>query len=227
MNNNITTDVRLFYTKTGDLKYISHLDMNRCMQRVLRRSRLPVWHTEGFNPHVYITFALPLSLGIESVYETMDFRLMDFPDLKAAEEALAAALPAGLKLIKIDTPVMKVADIALADFEVKAYSAEFAERSDELLALWNEYEAQDSIIIAKKTKAGVKDIDVKPHLMQQKQPSCQNGELTLTLRLSAGNTVNINPMLVFGDFCEKSGIKFDSIGYTKLAVYNKNGVLFR
>ncbi|MBQ9938919.1 MAG: DUF2344 domain-containing protein, partial [Oscillospiraceae bacterium] len=179
MNNNITTDVRLFYTKTGDLKYISHLDMNRCMQRVLRRSRLPVWHTEGFNPHVYITFALPLSLGIESVYETMDFRLVDFPDLKAAEEALAAALPAGLKLIKIDTPVMKVADIALADFEVKAYSAEFAERSDELLALWNEYVAQDCIIFAKKTKAGVKDIDVKPHLMQQKQPSCQIGVLTL------------------------------------------------
>ena len=227
MNNNITTDVRLFYTKTGDLKYISHLDMNRCMQRVLRRSRLPVWHTEGFNPHVYITFALPLSLGIESVYETMDFRLVDFPDLKAAEERLAAALPAGLKLIKIDTPVMKVADIALADFEVKAYSAAFAEKSEELLALWKEYEAQDSIIIAKKTKAGVKDVDVKPHLMQQKQPLCQNGELTLTLRLSAGNTVNINPMLVFGDFCEKSGIAFDSINYTKLAVYNKNGVLFR
>ena len=68
-------DYRVFYTKTGRLKYISHLDVNRLMQRALKRSGLPVWYSEGFNPHIYITFALPLALGLESRYEIMDFRL--------------------------------------------------------------------------------------------------------------------------------------------------------
>ena len=227
MDNNNTVDARLFYTKTGDLKYISHLDMNRCMQRVLRRSRLPIWHTEGFNPHVYITFALPLSLGIESLYETMDFRLVDGADFETAEKLLTPALPAGIKLIRVAAPVMKVSEIALADFSVKASSAAYASDSDKLLTLWNDYVEQDSIIIPKKTKSGIKNIDVKPHLMQQNDPTAQDGTLSLTLRLSAGSTVNINPMLVFNDFCEKSGISFDSINYTKLAVYNKNGILFK
>ena len=55
-------DKRIRFTKTGEAKYISHLDLYRFMLRALKRAKLPVWHTEGFNPHVYVTFALPLSL---------------------------------------------------------------------------------------------------------------------------------------------------------------------
>lgn len=61
------TTVRIFYKKLDVAKYISHLDMQRCMQRAVKRAKLPVWYTEGFNPHPYITFALPISLGIESI----------------------------------------------------------------------------------------------------------------------------------------------------------------
>ena len=67
-------DVRLFYSKTGSAKYISHLDTMRAFQRAFRRCRdLDFWYTEGFNPHLYLTFALPLSLGYESGAETVDF----------------------------------------------------------------------------------------------------------------------------------------------------------
>ena len=68
--------VRLFYTKHGRMRFISHLDMTRFMARVIRRAELPVWYTEGFNPHLYMTFALPLSLGFESEYEAVDIRLL-------------------------------------------------------------------------------------------------------------------------------------------------------
>ena len=57
------TDYRVFYTKTGRLKYISHLDVNRLMQRALKRSGLPVWYSEGFNPHIYITLHCRLHWG--------------------------------------------------------------------------------------------------------------------------------------------------------------------
>ena len=54
--------VRVFFAKEGRLKYISHLDVTRCLARVFKRSRLPIWYTQGFNPHAYLTFALPLPL---------------------------------------------------------------------------------------------------------------------------------------------------------------------
>ena len=86
-------DYRVFYSKTGRLKYISHLDVNRLMQRALKRSGLPVWYTEGFNPHIYITFALPLALGLESFYEVMDFRLTAELSEKEIIRRLHTALP--------------------------------------------------------------------------------------------------------------------------------------
>ena len=58
--------VRISFKKRDEASYISLLDLQRVMQRVLKRSGLPVWHTLGFNPHIYMTFACPLSLGQES-----------------------------------------------------------------------------------------------------------------------------------------------------------------
>ena len=79
--------VRAVFAKRGRAKYISHLDLNRCMQRVFKRSGIPIWYTEGFNPHIYITFALPLSLGYESGVEIMDFNITEgipFKDIRHA-----------------------------------------------------------------------------------------------------------------------------------------------
>ena len=86
--------VRLFYTKHGRMRFISHLDMTRFMARVIRRAELPVWYTEGFNPHLYMTFALPLSLGFESEYEAVDIRLLqDDYDLSILCDKLNAVCP--------------------------------------------------------------------------------------------------------------------------------------
>ena len=68
-------EVRLRFSKTGRLKYISHLDINRAMSRALKRAGIPLWYTEGFNPHPYMSFSLPLSLGVESLCESVDLRI--------------------------------------------------------------------------------------------------------------------------------------------------------
>ena len=70
-------NVRVFFEKTGMTKYISHLDLMRCMTRAIKRAAIPAWYTEGFNPHLFITFALPLTLGVESLCESMDIRLTE------------------------------------------------------------------------------------------------------------------------------------------------------
>ena len=92
-------NVRVFYQKTGRGKYISHLDMTRCMKRALRRAGIPVWYTEGFNPHVYMTFALPISLGFESLCETMDIRLTQPMSLEEIKERLNRVLPEGITAV--------------------------------------------------------------------------------------------------------------------------------
>ena len=70
-------DVRVWFSKTGTARYISHLDLNRCMSRAFHKAKLPLWYTEGFNPHVFLTFAAPLSLGFEGRRESMDIRLIE------------------------------------------------------------------------------------------------------------------------------------------------------
>ena len=67
--------VRIKFQKTGLSIFFSHLDLQKVMQRALKISGLPVWYSKGFNPHIYMTFTLPLSLGHESLCESFDFRL--------------------------------------------------------------------------------------------------------------------------------------------------------
>ena len=83
--------------RKNEASYISLLDLQRVMQRVLKRSGLPVWHTLGFNPHIYMTFACPLSLGQESECECVDVKTeAEAPDFEQWKAALNAIMPAGI-----------------------------------------------------------------------------------------------------------------------------------
>ena len=58
--------IRVWFAKRDEACYISHLDLQRVVQRALKLARVPVWYTQGFNPHIYLTFAMPLPLGVFS-----------------------------------------------------------------------------------------------------------------------------------------------------------------
>ena len=85
--------VRATFEKRRRAKYISHLDLMRCMQRAFKRAGVPIWYTEGFNPHAYLMFPLALSLGCESGCECMDFRIdgeMSIPQTTYKKVSLAS-----------------------------------------------------------------------------------------------------------------------------------------
>jgi radical SAM-linked protein len=89
---------RLRFEKTGTAVYISHLDLMRTFQRAFQRAEIPIRHTEGFNPHAFISIALPLSVGFSSVCEYLDFECLEetlLPDLPAR---LNGVLPAGVRV---------------------------------------------------------------------------------------------------------------------------------
>ena len=184
-------NVRLFFKKSGPLRFVSHLDMNRVMTRLLRLSKVPIWYTEGFNRHPYITFALPLSLGFSSEYEVMDFRLdSDDFDIKKAERMIAEVCPEGIDIITLKEPVFKSGKIAFADFEITFFDDAYATKES-----LNSFLTLPEIIVSKKTKkGGLKEIDLAQKI---KSFEISGGEeLTLKLRLPAGGEDNVNPKIL-------------------------------
>lgn len=187
-------DVRVWFTKKDECKYISHLDLNRCMLRALHKSRIPIWHTEGFNVHPYATFPLPLSLGFEGLKECMDIRLVEDYDFNSIKEKLNESLPTGLRVYDVTKPEMKAKEITYSVFKIKITSEEIS--ADELYTKLDELLSKDEVLVEKKTKKkGVKEIDIKPYLDKFKLERNIGGAI-LEITLPAGSVTNINPTLI-------------------------------
>ena len=111
--------VRLWIKKEGRAKYISHLDMNRCFTRAVRRAGLNLWYTEGFNPHPYLNFLTPLSLGQESDGEPLDIRMEDDTSDDEIRTRLNASLPEGVSVARVRDAVQKPTQIAFASYTIR------------------------------------------------------------------------------------------------------------
>lgn len=182
--------IRLVFSKTGRARYISHLDLNRAMIRALRRAKLPIWYTEGFNRHPYVTFAAPLSLGYEGLHETMDLRLEESAGLSMKELAdrLNAVLPEGLRALSAAPAVCRPGEVAAARYELALGCP--AERVRALFG-------RDSVPVEKRTKKKtMKTVDLKPALDRSDWTLREAGrESLLELTLPCG-AESLNPGLL-------------------------------
>ncbi|MEG1778703.1 MAG: TIGR03936 family radical SAM-associated protein [Oscillospiraceae bacterium] len=204
-------NIRIFFSKTDRAKYISHLDMARCWTFAFNRAELPLWYTQGFNPHLYMTFPLPLSLGFESDCECLDTRLIERVPLDEVKERINAALPLGICVYKVDEPKLDQKEIEWSDYDILLE----CDNSQMICSQLEEYLAQDEIIVSKRSKKGAKDIDVKPHftLLQCK---AQDIGIELKLRMATGITMNVNPTLLIDNFPQHE--KFLHSSYRRTAV---------
>ena len=194
-------NIRIFFKKRGRVKYISHLDLNRVFMRALKRSNLPVWYTEGYNPHMYITFALPLSLGYESEHEILDLRLTRNISPETVKRALNAAFPEGLNVTDVALPIMKPSEIAKAEYEIILLSDD----PQTLSGLFRDFINREQIIVTKKTKRGFSEIDLKPEIYGVSHSVSFSSDypkpfLKITIILPAGSVKNINPSLLTSEF---------------------------
>lgn len=203
------------------MRFISHLDMTRFMTRVIRRAELPVWYTEGFNPHLYMTFALPLSLGFESDYEVVDIRLLDdnFP-LDALCEKLNAVCPPYIHFFNAAEPIKKAGDVAAAEFNITFDdNGEIAEDIKAFLG-------SESIKVLKKTKKGdIKELEVADKIIGF-EVCTQDKNTVLKITLPAGSTENLNPELFLNAFFEQSG-RYYCYVVNRTAILDTEGKLFR
>lgn len=214
--------LRATFKKTGRAKYISHLDLNRCMLRIFRRSKLPVWYTEGFNPHPYYSFALALSLGFESDCEIMDFNITDdnMP-LSVIKDRLNEVMPEGMGIVDIAPQKNKITVIAKAEYE-------FDLKVDDVQGVYDAVEkllAADEILIEKKTKKGIKTVDLKPDTEIVSLEKAE-GAVHMAMRLPAGTKTNYNPTLFVEALRKSCEIPFEMANIRRTGILCENNEKF-
>ena len=213
--------VRATFEKCGRAKYISHLDLNRCMLRTFRRSRLPIWYTEGFNPHPYYSFALALSLGFESSCEILDFNLNEDIPFDEIRDKLNAVMPEGMRIVKVAEQKQKITAIAKAEYSFSLVSDETVE----LFTAVQELIASPEIFIEKKTKKGLKTVDIKPDMEILTCNKAENS-IDISMYLPAGTQTNYNPTLFIEALKKTTEIPFETKNIRRTAILCADNTVF-
>lgn len=214
--------IRIFFRKEGRAKYISHLDLNRVMQRALRRADIPVWRTQGFNPHPYIVFGLPLSLFYESDCEVMDARLDGDMSLSEVKKRLSEQMPEGIEITAVTRPEHKLTEICFASYHL---SLEFdGMTKSELCDMLAKVMSNEQIIIEKKTKHNMKEIDVKKYF-ESADIEVLDGLIQIDVTVPAGPMENLNPAFFAAAF-EKYVAKPDFENVRRLKLLTKDMNIF-
>lgn len=217
-------EVRGVFEKKGRAVFISHLDLFRTMQRAMKRSGLPVWYSEGFNPRIYLNFPLALALGVESSCEIMDFEIVEQMPYNEMLEAVNNVLPDGIHFISMSAPVSKNKEIAFSEYEFCLSSASFSPE-----AVMEHFDAMMSLerIEAEKhsKKKGMILIDIKPNInviSKEKADKCA----VLTVRLPAGQELNINSNVFIEALQKYCNISDLEISTKRTKILKNNGELF-
>ncbi len=206
--------IRIFFDKIGESAYISHLDLQRVMARALRKSGLPVWYSKGFNPHIYMSFSLPLPLGQESFAESVDCKTEAEEDLSCYLSALNDALPRGIVAKAIAEPQNKSGAIRWAQYRFTY--AQKPQCVQNALQCFEKAEIAQVLLKRKKTQ---EQIDLKQHVKEL----VYTGENTIMALLPAGNEGSINPQLFVSFLEEHCGLSQKGVGIQRLKVLMDEG----
>lgn len=218
---------RMRFAKEGRAKYISHLDLMHTMQRAMARCQMPLWFTEGFNQHAYVSVALPLSTGYSGEYEFLDFNLLSENVLINAVEALNAVFPEGLRAIEIYPLAdggMPLRDIAWSKYRITwsfadGVPADFAENVNKLFA-------QPTVEIVKRSKRGEKTVNMR-ELMNGFALTEQAGQVIAEVVTAAGNN-NMSPEYLTRAIAQYlPQYEISCAAYHRLCVYNDKMQAFR
>ena len=212
--------VRIWFHKNGRAKYISHLDLMRSMTRAVKRANIPLWYTEGFNPHPYMTFPLPLSLGVESDRECMDIKVNDGMTLEEIRDSFEGKMPEGLDVYNVTVPYNDAKEIKYASYDI-SLDFQSAEEANEYSEKALEAIEEKSLVGLKKGKQGrkkvMKEIPLGEHIFNYGYQVNEN-TLKISVTLSAGNETNINPSVFLTALEDKIEMKSEYFSFFKTAL---------
>ena len=217
---------RALFEKNGNAVWISHLDLMRVFQRSFKRAGLPLTHTQGFNPRPSVSIALPLSVGIESGCELLDF---DLEGEKVANDQimdrLNKNLVAGVKILAVYDDFSKIKNLAYLDCILTLeYDAGIPEGGEEAL---KELFSHTEVIVEKRTKNGPKQENIIPLIRSFSITRENDNTLQLNGRICCQNPA-LNPMqLAVAIEQYLPHLKPDFVKCRRVEVYDYNDNLFR
>ena len=190
------------FGKGGRLRYISHLDLQRFMQRALRRTDLPVAYSQGFSPHPQMAFASALAMGWSSDVEILDVKLTDAVDEEHAREQLDRALPPEMpvhraRLVEDRFPAM-MAKLVWADYTIELSGAS----AETVVSAIDGYMTEESVIALRKTKSGEKPADIR-----KMTASLRADGTTVYARLMLTELATVKPDLLLNTLAERAGVE--------------------
>lgn len=196
--------VRIKFRKVGNLQYISHLDLQRTVSRVLVRAGIPTWYTQGFNPHAKIVFGLPLSVGAESECEYLDLRIDRDMPCDEIKERLNAVLTDELCVLDAYVPATKsaFADIVWAEYDIRIRTEGL---TDALAAEMQAYLTNSPLMMDKKSKSGIRQVDITT-MIRSLCATVTDGELRMATVLCVSGADYLNPEYLLRALREKFGI---------------------
>lgn len=203
--------VRIKFSKYGNMKFIGHLDIMRYFQKAIRRAGIDIAYSEGMSPHMIMSFASPLGVGLTSDGEYMDIELKTpIASVQAIEQlnrvGAEGITVTGFYKIPEDKANNAMTLVAAADYILK-FRKGYAPKGDWQSAV-SHFFAQKSIMVRKKTKKSEKEVDIRPMIYEM---HVNKGEVFM--KLASGSASNLKPELVMDTYLSSIGIGRDEFAY--------------
>ena len=217
---------RIVFAKVGEAVWISHLDLMRLFQRAFKRAGMELTHTQGYNPRPSVSIALPLSVGVESVCELLDFDLEgEKVSCQQIVSGLNQVLTKGIQVLDCYEAGRKIRDLALLRCVLNLeYDAGVP--SDATSALETLF-ASDSLVVQKKGKNGLVDQDIIPMIRNLSVKTVGEKDLQIEALICCQNP-SLNPMQLIAaieHYCPQ--LKPDHATCRREEIYDVNETVFR
>lgn len=216
---------RALFEKTGNARYISHLDLMRVFQRAFKRAGLPLTHTQGFNPRPSVSIALPLSLGVESQCELLDFELERPYACAEIREKLNAALIDGVYIREVYEQGQKLKNLALLQSRlVLEYDRHISDAAEDVI---QSLFSRPELIVEKKGKNGTTQQDIISMLRRLAVKKLSDREVEITALHSCQNP-SLNPMQLSAAITKYlPGLSPDYVRCFREEIFDTNETIFR
>lgn len=204
--------VRIKFRKYGVLKFIGHLDVMRFFQKLMRRADIPIAFSGGYSPHMIMSFASPLGIGLTSDGEYVDIELVESISSREAVHRMNEAMGVeGMEVVSFrqiseEKKATGMAIVAAADYLVNVRKGTLPE---DWKVRFQEFYAQNEICILKQTKRSEQEVDIRPMIYD-----AEIRDEGLFLKLAAGSVQNLKPDLVMEAFMKYAAIEDEEIAFT-------------
>lgn len=213
---------RIKFRKYGVMKFIGHLDVMRFFQKVMRRADIPIAFTGGFSPHMIMSFANPLGVGVTSDGEYFDIELTEDIDMNAAVERMNQVMVEGIDIVNMvpisdDKKQTGMSIVAAADYLSSLKKGTFPDDWKEKAL---EFVNQPTILIVKKTKKSENEVDIKPMIYR-----FEVRDDSVYMQIATGSVENLKPELVMQALCNYLDVDLDTVSFAhhRLEVYANVG----